>query len=91
MRACTQYQYTCTTINGFLGSIHAGFYKGRIGAAIVDVLQKDRGVMMMDDLAQHRSVRTRPIHTSYRGYTIYEVPPPTQVGPPAAATSVSLT
>ncbi len=57
----------------------AGFYKGRIAAAIVDVLRRERGVMTAEDLAHHRSVTTRPIHTSYRGYTIYEVPPPTQV------------
>ncbi|BDA50498.1 Glutathione hydrolase proenzyme [Coccomyxa sp. Obi] len=55
-----------------------GFYRGRIAAAIVDVLKKERGVMTADDLAHHRTVTTRPIHTSYRGYTIYEVPPPTQ-------------
>lgn len=35
--------------------------------------------MTLDDLEQHRSTFTRPIHTTYRGYTIHEVPPPTQV------------
>lgn len=35
--------------------------------------------MTLDDLAHHRSTVTRPIHTTYRGHTIYEVPPPTQV------------
>ena len=42
-------------------------------------LDEEKGVMTADDLAQHRSTITRPIHTTYRGYTIYEVPPPTQV------------
>ena len=58
---------------------HTGFYKGRIAKAIVAALDKEKGVMTADDLAQHRSTVTRPIHTTYRGYTIYEVPPPTQV------------
>ena len=58
---------------------HTGFYKGRIGKAIVAALDAEKGVMTADDLAQHRSTVTRPIHTTYRGYTIYEVPPPTQV------------
>ncbi|CAK0786946.1 hypothetical protein CVIRNUC_010160 [Coccomyxa viridis] len=57
---------------------HEGFYKGRIAKAIVAALDKEKGVMTADDLAQHRSTVTRPIHTTYRGYTIYEVPPPTQ-------------
>ena len=42
-------------------------------------LDEEKGVMTADDLAQHRSTVTRPIHTTYRGYTIHEVPPPTQV------------
>ncbi len=65
----------------------AGFYKGRIAAAIVDVLKKDGGVMTADDLAHHRTVTTRPIHTTYRGYTIYEVPPPTQARPLVAGST----
>ena len=56
-----------------------GFYKGRIAKAILAALDEEKGVMTADDLAQHRSTVTRPIHTTYRGYTIYEVPPPTQV------------
>ena len=42
-------------------------------------LDEEKGVMRLDDLEQHRSTVTRPIHTTYRGHTIYEVPPPTQV------------
>ena len=59
----------------------AGYYKGRIAAAIVAALQAEEGVMTADDLELHRSVVTRPIHSTYRGHTVYEVPPPTQVTP----------
>ena len=57
----------------------AGYYKGRIAAAIVAALQAEGGVMAASDLELHRSVTTRPIHSTYRGHTVYEVPPPTQV------------
>ena len=59
----------------------AGFYKGRIAEAIVAALDEEKGVMTLDDLEQPRSTVTRPIHTTYRGHTIYEVPPPTQARP----------
>ena len=61
--------------------VHAGFYKGRIAKAVVAALDEEKGVMKLDDLEQHRSTVTRPIHTTYRGHTIYEVPPPTQARP----------
>ena len=31
------------------------------------------------DLETHRSTFTRPISATYRGFTVYEIPPPTQV------------
>jgi len=61
--------------------VYAGFYKGRIARAIVAALDEEKGVLAADDLEQHRSTITRPIHTTYRGHTIYEVPPPTQARP----------
>ena len=64
------------------GFDNAGFYRGRIAAAIVDALKGRGGLLSLDDLSLHRSIVTRPIHTTYRGHTIYEVPPPTQVGSP---------
>ena len=57
-----------------------------MAGAIVAALGAEDGVMQAADLELHRSVTTRPIHTTYRGHTVYEVPPPTQVraggGPP---------
>ncbi|KAK9835342.1 hypothetical protein WJX81_003771 [Elliptochloris bilobata] len=53
-----------------------GFYKGRIAEAIVAALAQRGGVMAAEDLAAHRSHPTRPIHSIYRGHTIYEIPPP---------------
>lgn len=56
-----------------------GFYKGRIADAIVAALAERGGVMAAEDLASHRSHPTRPVHSTYRGHTIYEIPPPVAV------------
>ena len=78
-QALCLYTYEAQKVIQACDHAFAGFYKGRIAEAIVDVLRKEQGVMTAEDMAHHRTVITRPIHTSYRGYTIYEVPPPTQV------------
>jgi gamma-glutamyltranspeptidase/glutathione hydrolase len=67
-------------VTSYAGSL-AGFYKGRIAEAIVEVVREEGGLLSLGDLSLHRSITTRPIHTTYRGHTIYEVPPPTQVAP----------
>lgn len=68
----------CDVLRHHLQCVPPGFYKGRIAKAIIAALDEEKGVMKLDDLEQHRSTVTRPIHTTYRGHTIYEVPPPTQ-------------
>ena len=57
----------------------AGFYRGRIAEAIVKALQEQGGVMTTEDLASHKTRLGKPISTTYRGLTIHEIPPPTQV------------
>ena len=79
----TQAETLCTFLTRLhsFRCVHAGFYKGRIAKAIIAALDEEKGVMTLDDLEQHCSTVTRPIHTTYRGHTIYEVPPPTQARP----------
>jgi gamma-glutamyltranspeptidase/glutathione hydrolase len=36
------------------------------------------GSLTADDLATHEGAWGEPISSTYRGYTIYETPPPTQ-------------
>ena len=38
--------------------------------------------MALEDLAEHHTRKQEPISTSYRGLTVYEVPPPTHVSSP---------
>ena len=59
--------------------LHAGFYKGRIAEAIVAAIQERGGVMTKEDLSRHKCEHREPIMSTYRGYHIYEVAPPTAV------------
>jgi gamma-glutamyltranspeptidase / glutathione hydrolase len=51
------------------------FYKGDIARAIVSTSQALHGTMAADDLAEFSPEWVNPISTTYRGWTIYELPP----------------
>jgi gamma-glutamyltranspeptidase/glutathione hydrolase len=54
------------------------FYKGAIAASIVAFSKKNGGHFEAADLASHRSEWVEPIGTTYRGVTLWEVPPSDQ-------------
>ena len=51
------------------------FYRGEIARAIVDYCQKNGGFLTMADFAAQKSDWVEPISTTYRGLTVYEMPP----------------
>ena len=51
------------------------FYKGEIAQTIVAYLEAQGGFLSMDDFASHRSEWVDPVHTNYRGYDVWELPP----------------
>ncbi len=53
------------------------FYRGRVARAIADRVASE-GFLTAGDLAEHTGEWGEPLSTTYRGYTIYETPPPTQ-------------
>jgi gamma-glutamyltranspeptidase len=53
------------------------FYRGRVARAISERLGAE-GFLTAADLAEHEGEWGEPIATTYRGYTVYETPPPTQ-------------
>jgi len=53
------------------------FYQGRVARTVADCLAGD-GFLTLDDLGAHTGEWGEPVHTTYRGYTVYETPPPTQ-------------
>jgi gamma-glutamyltranspeptidase/glutathione hydrolase len=52
-----------------------GFYKGPTAQAIVEVVHARGGVMTLDDLAQFQPEWVQPVETTYRGWTVSELPP----------------
>jgi gamma-glutamyltranspeptidase/glutathione hydrolase len=51
------------------------FYKGEIAGAILSTSQSLGGTMAANDLAEFAPEWVEPISTTYRGWTVYELPP----------------
>jgi gamma-glutamyltranspeptidase/glutathione hydrolase len=56
----------------------AGFYQGRTADAILAISREKGGVMAAADLSEFEPEWVEPISTTYRGWTVYELPPSTQ-------------
>ena len=65
-----------------------GFYSGEVANAIVEALAEFDGVMTLADLASHSTAIEDPISVVYKGYRVYETPPPTQGLPVLVALSI---
>jgi gamma-glutamyltranspeptidase/glutathione hydrolase len=53
----------------------SAFYKGEIAKAILKTSDELGGTMTADDLASYSAEWVEPIHTTYRDWTVYELPP----------------
>ena len=51
------------------------FYRGAIARAIVDYCRQNGGFLSMEDFAAHTSEWVEPISTTYRGHSLFEIPP----------------
>lgn len=54
------------------------FYGGELGRRVVDGLRELGGFLTLDDLASHRVEWVDPISVPFRGYRMYQLPPPNQ-------------
>jgi gamma-glutamyltranspeptidase/glutathione hydrolase len=54
------------------------FYKGRLARDIVAFSEKNGGLFALKDFADHTSTWVDPVATNYRGYDVWELPPPGQ-------------
>ena len=54
------------------------YYKGPIAKELVRYSGEVGGFFSLEDFAQHRSEWVDPVSTDYRGYTVWELPPPGQ-------------
>lgn len=55
-----------------------GFYRGEVAEAIEQYLVRHGGFLTREDLASHTSEWVKPVSANYRGYDVFELPPPTQ-------------
>jgi gamma-glutamyltranspeptidase/glutathione hydrolase len=54
------------------------FYKGEIAAKILESMKHHGGTMTAEDLGEYSSEFVAPISTTYRDWTVYELPPNVQ-------------
>jgi gamma-glutamyltranspeptidase/glutathione hydrolase len=52
-----------------------GYYRGEVARRIVAASQALGGAMTLEDLAEFQAEWVAPISTTYRGWTVYEIPP----------------
>src|SRR5262245_22807291 len=55
-----------------------GFYKGRLAREMVAFSEKNGGLFTLKDFGDHTSTWVDPLSTTYRGYEVWEIPPPGQ-------------
>src|SRR5438552_11332139 len=55
-----------------------GYYQGPTAQAIVDIVREQGGAMELADLAEFQPEWVQPIQTTYRGWTVSEIPPNSQ-------------
>ena len=54
------------------------FYKGELSEKIARTVSSQGGLLSTEDLSSHRSDWSEPVHTSYRGFEVYETAPNSQ-------------
>jgi gamma-glutamyltranspeptidase / glutathione hydrolase len=68
------------TLEAIRDSGAAGFYRGRVADLIVAEMARGGGIISHSDLESYRPIWRDPIEVSYRGYTIYSMPPASSGG-----------
>jgi gamma-glutamyltranspeptidase/glutathione hydrolase len=68
------------TLEGIARDGAAGFYSGPVAEKIVDAARAAGSRMTMDDLAHYHAVEREPVSGTYRGRTLFSMPPPSSGG-----------
>jgi gamma-glutamyltranspeptidase/glutathione hydrolase len=68
------------TLEAIRDSGAAGFYRGRVADLIVAEMERGGGLVSREDLLAYRAIWRDPVEISYRGYTIYSMPPASSGG-----------
>jgi len=56
------------------------FYSGETGSRLVQIIQKSKGIMTLNDLSEYQVIEREPLKISYRGRTILTNPQPSMGG-----------
>ena len=57
-----------------------GFYRGAVADSLVAEMKRGGGIISLDDLRRYRPVWRDPIRSTYRGYTLFTMPPSSSGG-----------
>ena len=57
-----------------------GFYSGATAEALLKTITSNGGIITQLDLDDYTSYWREPVHTDYKGYTVYSMPPPSSGG-----------
>ena len=68
------------TLEAIRDSGAAGFYRGWVADLTVAEMKRGGGIITHQDLASYRAIWRDPVAISYRGYTIYSMPPASSGG-----------
>ncbi len=68
------------TLEAIRDSGRAGFYRGRVADLIVEEMKRGGGLITHADLENYQALWRDPIKLSYRGYTVYSMPPASSGG-----------
>ena len=58
----------------------AGFYEGKTAELITEQFAENGGLIDEQDLAEYRAVEREPVSTTYRGYEVHSMGPPSSGG-----------
>ena len=68
------------TLEGIRREGASGFYQGRVADLIVAEMERGGGLISHEDLARYQAIWREPVTISYRGHTIYSMPPASSGG-----------
>ena len=57
-----------------------GFYKGEVADEIENHMKKNGGIITKKDLEKYNAIERKPLKSTYKGYDIYSMPPPSSGG-----------
>jgi gamma-glutamyltranspeptidase / glutathione hydrolase len=57
-----------------------GFYKGAVAVEIENYMKVNGGIITQEDLAKYEAVERAPLKTTFKGYEIFSMPPPSSGG-----------